>query len=132
MAYEMLYVDRTANKGRGVFTDRPIGSGELIERCPVLELPAEDRRALRGTALYDYYFDWGADGRDLALALGLGSIYNHSFAPNARYVKRYRERLIEFLALRAIAAGEEILINYNGDPDDRSPLWSPDRIDWTD
>ena len=128
----MLYVDRTATRGRGVFTDRAIGRDELIERCPVLVLPAADRSALRETALYDYYFDWAPDGSDLAIALGLGSLYNHSFSPNARYVKRYREELIELVALRAIAAGEEILINYNGDPADRTPLWSPERIDWTD
>ena len=128
----MLYVDRTTAKGRGVFTDSPIAEGELIEACPVLELPAEDRDALRATGLYDYYFDWGEDGRDLALALGLGSLYNHSFSPNARYLKRLRQRLIEVVALRAIEAGEEILINYNGDPDDRSALWSPERIDWRD
>ena len=128
----MLYVDRTQDKGRGVFTDAPIARGTVIESCPVLVLPAPDRQALRETALYDYYFDWGEDGRDLAVALGLGSLYNHSFSPNATYMKRLRLGLIEFVALRAIAADEEILINYNGDPEDRSPLWSPERIDWTE
>lgn len=128
----MLYVDRTSKKGRGVFTDAPIARGTVIESCHVLTLPARDRAALRDTALYDYYFDWGVDGRELAMALGLGSLYNHSYQPNARYVKRLRRGLIEFVALRSIAAGEEILINYNGAPEDRSPLWSPERIDWTE
>ena len=128
----MLYVDQTTPRGRGVFTDASIARGALIERCPVLVLPARDRAALRGTALYDYYFDWGADGRDLALALGLGSLYNHSFSPNAVYAKELEASLIEFVALRPITAGEEILINYNGDPEDRSPLWSPERIAWVD
>ena len=58
------------------------------------------------------------------MALGYGSLYNHSFKPNARYTKGPAEMAIKFSALRDIAAGEEILINYNGTPEDDSPdLW---------
>jgi hypothetical protein len=38
-------------------------------------------------------------------------------------VKKLQEQVIEFFALRNIEAGEEILVNYNGDPADDSPLW---------
>ncbi|HWL25392.1 MAG TPA: SET domain-containing protein-lysine N-methyltransferase, partial [Ureibacillus sp.] len=30
---------------------------------------------------------------------------------------------IDFYAMRDIHEGEEILVNYNGDPEDQSPLW---------
>ena len=33
------------------------------------------------------------------------------------------EGLLEIVAHRAIGAGDEICINYNGDPDDDSPVW---------
>jgi SET domain-containing protein len=53
----------------------------------------------------------------VALALGYGSMYNHSYTPNARYTPIVPD-LMEFHSLRLIQAGEEIMINYNGDPDD--------------
>jgi SET domain-containing protein len=33
------------------------------------------------------------------------------------------ELVIDYVALRDIAPGDEITINYNGATDDRSPLW---------
>ena len=33
------------------------------------------------------------------------------------------EHLIHFVALRDIAAGEEIVMNYNGEPTDLTPVW---------
>ena len=57
----------------------------------------------------------------LALALGYGSLYNHSYRPNARY-DDVGQRTKLFTALRAIEPGEEITINYNGDPEDGSPV----------
>jgi SET domain-containing protein len=57
----------------------------------------------------------------VALALGYGSLYNHSYRPNARYDDDAQAAMV-FLALRSIAAGEEITINYNGDPEDRAPV----------
>ena len=56
-------------------------------------------------------------------ALGYGSIYNHSYSPNARYVKHFDRRTIDFIALWDIAAGEEIPTNYNGVPDSKKMVW---------
>ena len=58
-----------------------------------------------------------------AMALGTGSLYNHSFEPNAQYLRLFGEQAIEYVALHDIREGEEITINYNGDPDDDSPVW---------
>jgi hypothetical protein len=58
-----------------------------------------------------------------ALALGWGSLYNHSFCPNAIYQKDLEGAKIRFVALRFIAPNEEVLVNYNGDPGDQSPVW---------
>jgi SET domain-containing protein len=55
------------------------------------------------------------------LALGYGSLYNHSYHPNARYDDAAGPTKV-FTALRDIAAGEEITVNYNGEPDDGSSV----------
>jgi SET domain-containing protein len=110
---DKIEVRRAGRKGRGVFARRPIRKGEVIERTPVLVLPA-------GAALGDYCFEWGEG--TWALALGYGSLYNHSYHPNARYDDEDAGRVKVFTALRDIRPGEEILINYNGDPADRTPV----------
>lgn len=114
---------RVRGKGRGVFARREIAEGEEIERVPVLVFPESALWCQgRRTALADYAFLWGRG--TVALALGYGSLYNHSYRPNARHDDR-PPRTKVFTALRPIGAGEEITINYNGDPDDRDPVGFP-------
>ena len=52
-----------------------------------------------------------------------GSVYNHSYQPNARYEPDFDLNIMEFIAIRDIVAGEEITTNYNYDPEDDSPVW---------
>ena len=123
-----LYVDDSAlaNAGRGVFAGDAIPKGALIEQCPVIALTdPRDRDRLRKTGLVNYYFLWGEKRNHAAICLGWGSVYNHSFEPNARYEKVMEDRRMDFYALRDIAPGEEILVNYNGAPDNRTPLRIP-------
>jgi SET domain-containing protein len=58
----------------------------------------------------------------VAVALGYGSLYNHSYQPNARYDDESGKTKV-FSALRDIAPGEEIVVNYNGVPEDKTPVW---------
>lgn len=112
--------------GRGVFAKERIAEGECIEACPIVALPdPKDRDRLRKTGLVNYYFLWGSDRNRAAICLGWGSVYNHSFSPNARYEKKMSEGRMDFYALRDIAEGEEITVNYNGDPADTTPLRIP-------
>lgn len=60
---------------------------------------------------------------DGAIGLGYTSLYNHSYRPNAMYRKRYSRRAIEIVARRIIQEGEEITINYNGNPRSQKPIW---------
>ena len=117
---EAIEVRKIKSKGRGVFARRLIRKGELIERVPVLVLPIEETEA--DTVLSNYCFAWGRN--TVALALGYGSIYNHSFKPNARYDDTAPQTK-EFRALRNIKPGEEITINYNGEPRSRKRVWFP-------
>jgi SET domain-containing protein len=115
---DAIEVKRVRGKGRGVFARRPIEEGEVIETCPVLVLPAESiEDDLAGIACY--VFEWGRG--KVALALGFGSLYNHSYRPNARYAD-VAGRTKLFTAIRDIAAGEEITVNYNGEPGDETPV----------
>ena len=118
-----LFVARTSDRGRGVFTNADIQEGAVIELCPVIVFGKKDRMQIDGTFLYEYYFEWGKRGNKGAIALGFGSIYNHSYQPNARYEPDFDLHVLEFIAIRDIAAGEEITTNYNYDPEDDSLVW---------
>jgi SET domain-containing protein len=119
----VLEVRSTDGRGRGVFACVNFTGGEIIETAPVIVIPAEQWPAIEPTVLALYIFNFGPQEEHAAVALGYGSLYNHSYTPNARYVKSWEEGLIRFIALRAIEAGEEITVNYNGSPDDRTPIW---------
>lgn len=115
-----IEVKYTARKGRGVFATTFIPEGTEVERVPVLVMPSDD--VLSGSAgevLQNYVFEWGRG--TVALALGFGSIYNHSYQPNARYDDVGRQTKV-YTALRDIKAGEEVTINYNGHQDDDTPV----------
>ncbi|HEY2812334.1 MAG TPA: SET domain-containing protein [Acidimicrobiales bacterium] len=106
--------------GRGVFASRRFEYGDDVESCPVLPVPGDQVGALDSTDLYGFVFEW-EDG--VAFALGYGSLYNHSWTPNARYDHDYERRVIVFSAVRPIEPGDEITINYSGEPDGRIDLW---------
>lgn len=112
-----------ANAGRGVFASTLIKVGTIIERCPIIFLRKEDYPLAKQTSLLNYYFLNEAKDR-AAIALGYGSLYNHSYTPNATYEKHLEEGYIDFIALKGIAQDEEITVNYNyGNPEDKSDLW---------
>ena len=115
---DAIEVKRIKGKGRGVFALRLIRKGELIEKVPMLVMPDDEN--LEGTVISKYCFAWGRG--TVALALGFGSLYNHSYRPNARY-DDVGPQTKEFTALRDIEPGEEIVVNYNGDPRSRTKVW---------
>ncbi|MFN3254488.1 MAG: SET domain-containing protein [Ilumatobacter sp.] len=95
--------------GRGVFATRMFKKGETIETCPML-IADEDRGDDLESGAEGYVFRWG-DGRT-ALALGYGSLYNHSYSPNATTLETPDDLVIT--ATRRIEPGDEIFINYMG------------------
>lgn len=118
-----LYIADSPDKGKGVYTSEPIESGTLVEIAPVLVLPEKDAELIDQSYLYNYYFLWGDDHKNYAICLGYGSLYNHDYDPNCLYETYYDNGTIHFIARRAIAAGEELTITYNHDPDDKTPVW---------
>ncbi|MEH2066266.1 MAG: SET domain-containing protein [Nostoc sp.] len=117
----MLIVGNTNIKGRGIFAQKRFLKGELIEKAPVVVIPAEQVELLDKTTLGNYYYDW--EDKAAAIAFGLVSLINHSYYPNTYYVKKFAEGEVEYIAYRDIEAGEEMTANYNGSPEDKSPIW---------
>ena len=118
-----LYIAASAIDDRGVFSSQAIPKGSIIEICSVIEIPGDEMEHLKKTVLYNYYFDWNEEEESGAIALGYGSLYNHAYQPNTEYILDYETKTIEFHAIKDIEAGEEITINYNGDPEDQDKVW---------
>lgn len=117
---DLVYVKKVKGKGRGVFARKPIRKGQIIEKVPKMLLtPDMIVDGFRNPSLAKLFFVH--DPRTLCVCLGFGSIYNHSFEPNAIYKDGPAATMI-FQALRNIEKDEEICINYNGQPCDARPV----------
>ncbi len=112
---------KTKDKGRGVFASKNFKKGEVVEECPVIPLTAKESLICEQTILEYYLYPWKGK-KDGAVVLGYGLLYNHSFNPNACYHLKYSQKKIIYKAIRPIKRGEEILVNYNGDPKDKSKM----------
>ncbi|MBM3422440.1 MAG: SET domain-containing protein-lysine N-methyltransferase [Chlorobi bacterium] len=98
--------------GRGAFAAAAIREGDIVERCPALEVTDKDI----GGELLNYVF-YGSDENKRLIAMGNGMLFNHSSSPNVAY---YREDTglgaeLVIYALRDIARGEELFYNYGDD-----------------
>ena len=109
--------------GRGVFTSEPINAGSVIEVAPVIVMGAGDRKLLDQTLLHDYIFIWGKKQQQCCMALGYVPMYNHSYSSNCEYEMDFDADTITIKTMRDIHAGEELFINYNGNWDDKKPVW---------
>lgn len=116
-----LAVADFGDRGRGIVALENIQHGQLIERSPVLIIPADQRPVVDDTVIFTYVFMWEHDtveqdlynhrGRS-AIALGYTSLLSHSFNPNCIFLRHIDELLIDVFAKRAIRAGEELTIDY--------------------
>ena len=118
-----LYISHHSQKGKCVYTSCDISSGDLIEVCQVIILPKVELPIIHKTTLHDYYFLWGEDMEDCAIALGFGSLYNHMVDPNANFILDFENETIDIVAITNIMAGDEITLNYHGEPGDKTSLW---------
>ncbi|EFM13005.1 conserved hypothetical protein [Paenibacillus curdlanolyticus YK9] len=106
---------------RGVFATCDIAKDTLFHVAPVIPYENEEHEHVEKTILADYVFQYGAN--HTAILLGYGSLLNHSYTPNATYQLNFENLTVDFYAYTDIKAGDEILINYNGEEDCDDPLW---------
>ncbi|MFD1607048.1 SET domain-containing protein [Oceanobacillus luteolus] len=106
---------------RGVFATCDIKKGELLHAAPVISYPNDQHQHIEKTLLADYAFEYGIN--HTAILLGYGMLFNHSYEPNANYEIDFEGHTFNFYAFTDIKAGDEILINYNGDVDIKDALW---------
>ncbi len=121
-----IYVSESKikNAGRGVFAAQNLSKDEMIEICPLLEVAIDDVFVLKDSLLATYYFSFDDAQDKVAIALGNGSIYNHSYKPNSTYKKNLEDKTLEFKTVKDVKKDEEITVNYNrGEPDNKSQLW---------
>lgn len=108
-----IAVRPSPGRGRGVFAVDGFRRGETIEEAPVLVVACDTWWVHEcNRVLLNYSFQW--EFGQSAVVLGCGSLYNHSYDPNAVYLQDLTGMVMRFTAVKKIAAGEEIFINYGG------------------
>jgi uncharacterized protein len=128
MMLNTIEIRRIPGKGRGVFALRNFSVGDIIESAPAMAFTPKERKLLEKTAMNSYIYPWRST-RSAAVVFGYGSIYNHSYDPNADWKQNFKTTSMIYRAVKPIKAGDEITVNYNGEPDDMTPIhWE----DWVD
>ena len=107
-----IYVDKSPVHGWGVFAKEDIMEGEVFEECPVLTLPIEKGEVT--SLLIDYRFNWPqcVEYQEQVIALGNGSLYNHSENANAYWISNLENKTFQFISHREIKKGDEIFTWY--------------------
>ena len=118
-----LYTGPSKKGGRGVFSAHEVSRGDVIEICPLLLIPSDQLEYIDKTIFYDYYYAWPGKEEGACVALGYGSLYNHSFKPNADVIFDIDEKTIVIKALKKIKAHQEIFIDYQGGDKESTKLW---------
>lgn len=103
-----IEIRRSDRNGWGVFARRNIKKYSLLEEVPIIVIDAEKMVGIDECLKYSYGF---SDTQNM-IGLGFAGLYNHSFDPNANWKKDHVNMIMEHFAIKDIAAGEEILINY--------------------
>lgn len=98
-----LQVKASPIHGYGVFAAEDIAAKAIIEECYALLFQ-------KAVDPFNSFF-FGINQYSV-LALGFGSIYNHSNNPNAFIDYDPERSIVFFSALRSIKAGEEVCISY--------------------
>lgn len=108
-----ISIRKSPKKGRCVYAARKIKKGELVESCHLILMSLED---VAGT-LEGYVYQYSRN--TAAVALGNGSLFNHSDEANCEFYFDYKKKMLLIRAMRTIEAGEEVTINYRYSPQDK-------------
>ena len=122
---EVKFISR--NKGKGVFAKNNIAKGVTIDIAHIILISNKDWDLIEDTVLSNYSFEWDDPNcigeYESAISLSISQFINHSFNPSVRYIYNYQIKSIEYITIRDISKDEEITVNYNGEPLNKSPVW---------
>jgi SET domain-containing protein len=122
---EIRFISR--KKGKGVFAKDNIPKGEVIDIAHIILISNNDWNLIENTILSNYSFEWDdpecIGEFDSAISLSVSQFINHSYEPNVKYTYDYKNKCIKYITLRNICMGEEITVNYNGEPSNQAPVW---------
>jgi len=115
-----IYAKQTSNMGLGVFASEKIIKGESIVVNYCIEIKDEEYPKPKNKPLifYDYAFMCprtkknNSDKSYRVVALGFGSVINHSSKPNASWKNGKEEWTLEWYAIKDIEKDDQILSNY--------------------
>ncbi len=120
---DSLFLAESEGKGLGVFTKKSIPAKKIVERSIVLAFDPKQRKLLEQTDLHNYIFEWEEDNKSCCLALGYISMYNHSYDANCEYIMDFEAKTVVIKTVKDLKAGQELTINYNGEPKNDTPVW---------
>lgn len=109
-----VIIKNSKKYGRGLYATRNFKKGEIIEISPVVIVEKSDVHTIEATVLNLYVFEWNKNTS--ALALGNGSLFNHSKRSNVSYMNSFRTKEIVFVTTRKIKKGQQLFIDYGYDP----------------
>lgn len=110
----MIKMRHSKKYGRGIYATQDIRSGKTIFSDQLLVIPKKDVSKVKDSILECYWFDF--DKINYAIALGLGSLFNHHDEENVVAIINEKSKIIEFKTLRNIKKGEQLFLNYGYNP----------------
>ena len=123
MILSILEIKKSPKRGRGIFATANIKAGVVIEISPVIVLSEKERKIIEQTLLFDYIFEWGENKKKACVALGYVSLYNHNYEANCEYEMNFKKKIMTITTVRNIKKGEELFVNYNANPNDKTRVW---------
>jgi SAM-dependent MidA family methyltransferase len=113
----MLKVKMTKKMGRGVFATQRIKKNQIISVDEIILIDLKDRSNDDESLISKYVYHFNSN--KTALALGIGSLYNHSERKcNAdwKFELINKRWMIVHYTVRTLQKGEQIFIDYGYSP----------------
>lgn len=105
--------------GRGVFASQDIAKGEIIERCPMVQMEYRSNYQL-DPKIFEYMYaqppcgckDCKTHGMIFHMVLGYGMMYNHKDIPKTAWKFNYTQLIADLICTDDIKKDEEVFVSY--------------------
>ena len=105
----MIAVRESGIAGRGVFAERDIYPGTVVEHCPLLLMDKDD------VGWADHHVVKFSNKKS-GFPCGKSVFLNHSKEPNVRF-ELLPGKQVHTIAIRKIKKGDELLLDYGPNPE---------------